>query len=173
MKNIESVLNRFLRRFFRRWKWPMLAILTWFLMIYVMYWMDVLETVITPGLTSFLTFFTLLICFLIIGGGVLYELKVKFRIFYVCQNCGQNFVFEGRKNPDIKCPYCSSENLRVAATIPLKEHPRGLVWNPPEESTPTPKEKEFKICPMCGSVEDIASPVCSKCSYKFEAVPSK
>jgi DNA-directed RNA polymerase subunit RPC12/RpoP len=158
-------------RAIRRWKWPLAATFFTILMTYVIYWTGPLEyQTSTFGILPIVLSYSVLgIGFFAILAGILYELNTKFRIFYICDNCNKNFVFEGHKNPNIKCPFCSSENLRMAEIIPLKEHPRGIVWNPPEDILkPSSKEKEFKICPLCGSLENIASSVCTKCSYNFD-----
>jgi len=175
MKRTEPVLYNFVRRFFRRWKWPIAAIISSILMSYALYWTgpEGYRTSTFGILPSVLTFALLFICFSIIIAGILYDLNTKFRIYYICKNCDRNFIFEGHKNPNVQCPFCSSESLRIAEIITIKEHPRGLVWNPPNDLRSKEKVQEFKICPMCGSLEDIASSVCSKCSYKFETGSSK
>jgi len=152
----------------RRWKWPIAAIILSILMNYIIYWTgpQPYQTSTFGILPIFLSYSLLALCSLVIIAGILYELNTKFRIYYVCQNCNQNFVFEGHKNPNIRCPFCFSENLRIAETIALKENPRGIVWNPPKDLRQSTKEKEYKICPMCGSLENIASSVCSKCGVK-------
>jgi len=151
-----------------------IAIVMSLLMTYVMYWMDIEETTVYGILPAFMSYITLTLFFFAIVAGIVYELKAKFKIFYLCQNCYQNFVIDGHMHSDVRCPYCSSNNLSVITTVAnIKEHPRGLVWNPKEEdSAPSSAEKErqrrTKVCSRCGSEEDYASTICSKCSHPFE-----
>jgi len=158
----------------RRWKWIIAATMMSLLMTYVMYWMDVEETTVFGILPAFMSYVTLSLFFLLMIAGVLYELKAIFRIFYLCQNCCQNFVLDGHMNPDARCPFCSSKKLSVIATVAKIDHPRGLVWNPPEEDGLRPlsadkeRQRRIKVCSRCGSQEDYASTICSKCSHPFE-----
>jgi len=159
----------------RRWKWIAIAIFMSLLMTYVMYWMDVEETVAFGILPAFMSYTTLALFFFMIIAGIVYELKAKFKIFYLCQNCYQNFVIDGHMHTDVRCPYCSSKNLSVITTVAnIKEHPRGLVWNPKEEDDLSPpsadeeRQRRTKVCSRCGSQEHYASAICSKCSHPFE-----
>lgn len=110
----------------------MVAIIISLLMTYFMFWMSP-ETCVFGVLPAFMSYVVLFMCFSIIAAGVLYELKTEFRIYYICQSCYRNFVLDGRKNPDPRCPFCSSKDLHILTTITKKEQPRGLVWNPPED----------------------------------------
>ena len=157
----------------RRWKWIAIAIFMSLLMTYVMYWMDVEETVAFGILPAFMSYTTLALFFFMIIAGILYELKAKFKIFYLCQNCYQNFVIDGHMHSDVKCPYCSSKNLSVITTVAnIKEHPRGLVWNPKDDLSPPSadegRQRRTKACSRCGSQEDYASAICSRCHQPFE-----
>jgi len=143
-------------------------------MTYVMYWMDVEETTGFGILPAFMSYVTLTLFFFAIIAGIVYELKAKFKIFYLCQSCYQNFEIDGHMHSDVRCPFCSSKNLRVITTVAnIREHPRGLVWNPKEEDlSPSSEDKgrqrRTKVCSRCGSLEDYASTICSKCAHPFE-----
>jgi DNA-directed RNA polymerase subunit RPC12/RpoP len=132
----------------RRWKWPLLAIIFTILMTYVLYWTGPLEYErSTFGILPIILSYGLLaLGFFAIFAGILYELNTKFRVYYICESCNKNFVYEGKGNQDIRCPFCSSEKLHIATTITLKGFPRGIVWNPPKGKVEQSlEEKELKI----------------------------
>jgi len=133
-------------RAIRRWKWPIAAMILSISMTYVIYWTgpQPYQTYTFGILPIILSYGILALCFFAIITGILYELNTKFRIYFICESCNKNFVHEGKKNPDVRCPFCSSEKLHIAEIIALPEHPRGLVWNPPKVVQPQ-EEKEFGI----------------------------
>jgi len=130
-------------RAIRRWKWPIAAIILSITMTYVMYWTgpQLYQSYTFGILPIVLSYGILGVCFFLIIAGILYELNTKFRIYYICEGCNRNFVFEGKKGPDVRCPSCSSSKLYAAEIIPLKEYPKGLVWNPPKGIGLTLEEK--------------------------------
>jgi len=121
-------------RVIKRWRWPIAAIILSIIMIYALYWtgpqpyqsytFGILPILLSYGILGF--------CILLIVAGILYEVNTKFKIYYICEGCNKSFVFEGKKDPDVRCPSCSSKKLHIAEIIPLREHPRGILWNPPK-----------------------------------------
>ena len=139
-----GVIAWHLWRAIKRWRWPIAALILSILMIYALYWTgpQPYQSYTFGILPILLSYGILIFCILLIFAGILYELNTKFRIYYICEGCNKSFVFEGKKDPDVRCPSCSSKRLSIAEIIPLKEYPRGIVWNPPKgESGTSPEEK--------------------------------
>jgi len=138
-----GVIAWHLWRAVKRWRWPITAIILSIIMIYSLYWTgpQPYQSYTFGILPILLSYGVLVFCFLLIFAGILYELNTKFKIYYICKSCNKSFVFEGKKNPDVRCPSCSSKKLYIAEIMPLKEYPRGIVWNPPKGAKRSLEEK--------------------------------
>jgi len=113
-------------------------------MTYVMLWMSP-ETCVFGILPDFMSYVLLFLCFSIIAFQVLCEHYSKAKTYYICKSCSKNFTLDGYQNPDARCPFCSSSKLHVVITAVDKEHPRGLVWNPPQKDRKPLMPKEFYV----------------------------
>jgi len=76
----------------------------------------------------------------------LFEIKYKYRTYYICENCLRNFVLNGFRNPDSRCPFCSSYKLHVIIAVANKEQEiKGMVWNPPQKERKPLLPKEVHV----------------------------
>ncbi len=93
-----------------------------------------------------------------------------------CPVCGKKFE---ETDDVVVCPVCGTPQHRDCwkangKCINDDKHAEGFGWQMPAsahtniENTPSPDNKNVKICPACGAGNDITEPVCTRCGARLK-----